>query len=80
MERYHWLILPQTRGVDVGGGGVFGDLRGLLYTDPESGGMPGVRMSGKGKHSRETAGALHVLTLEGYGGNFTGGNVTAPAV
>ena len=27
-----------------------GDIRGVLSVDPEAGGMPGGRMSGKGKH------------------------------
>ena len=55
----------------------FGDLHGVLSADPEVGGMPGGRMSGKGKNPRETAGALNVSTLEGEGGHFTGDTGTA---
>ena len=55
----------------------FVDLLVVLSEDPEVGVMPGRRMSGKGKHPRETAGALNVLTLKGGGGDCTRGTGTA---
>ena len=42
-----------------------GDICGVIYVDTEVGGMTGEIISGKEKHPRETAGALHVSTLEG---------------
>ena len=63
MERSHRIVLPQTRGLDSGGES-FGDLCGVLSADYEVIGMFGGRMSGKGKHYRETVGALHLSTLE----------------
>ena len=58
----------------------FRDLRGVLSAYTEVSGMPGRRMSGKGKHPRETTGALHVLTLEGEVRDCTGGTGTTTNV
>ena len=79
MDRSHSIVLTHTIVVDVGGGGG-GYLRGLLFTDPEVGGMPGRRVSVKVKQSREATGALHVSALEGRSGDFTGGTATATKV
>ena len=58
----------------------FGDLCCVLYADPEVGGMTGGRISGKGKNPRDNAGALHILALEGRGGDCTCGKGTDTAV
>ena len=68
------------RGGSRGGGGGVGYLCGVLSADPEVIGIPCGRISDKVKHPRETAGALHVSTLEGGGVNFIGGTVTTTEV
>ena len=50
MERYHCIVLPDTRGVDAGGKGGIRYLQGVFYADPEVGGMPGRRVYGEGKN------------------------------
>ena len=58
----------------------FGDLLGVISTDNEVGVIPGGRMSGKGKHSRENVGAFYVSTLEGEGSDCKGGTSTTTTV
>ena len=70
MERSHSIVLAQTKGVDVRGGGAETYVVSFSWI-LKSVEYPVEGNPGKGKHPRETAGVLHVLTLEGKCGNFS---------
>ena len=70
MERSHSIVLAQTKGVDVRGGGAETYVVSFSWI-LKSVEYPVEGNPGKGKHPRETAGLLHVLTLEGKCGNFS---------
>ena len=76
MDRTHGIFLPQTRGVDVGGGGG-GYICGVISMGTEVGGVTGRLMHGKDEQLRETQTTLHVLALEGECVKYTWGTGTA---
>ena len=79
MERAHGVVMPQTRGVDVGGGvpeTYVVSFPWVLNFFGVSGGRVPREFSQLGKPQR----ALHVSSLEGEGCDHIGGPGAAPTV
>ena len=73
MERSLEVVMPHTWGVYVGGGGG-GDMRGVLPTGVEVGGISSGRVTSEGTQPRKTQVTLNVSSLEVKGGYLKGGS------
>ena len=78
VERSHGISLPQTRGVNVGGGG--DHICGILPQGLENRGLPGAGMPSGGPQRQETAETFHVLALPFNGGGVAGGEGAAASL
>ena len=79
IERSHGIVLPNIRGVDIGGGGPE-TYKVLFPRIFEVSGMPGRVLPRNGKHSGDIEVIFHVLKLEVEGDHHSGGAGTSSTV